>query len=766
MLTWSRLTRWIIDHPRFLIIGIATITVYLGFWATKVKTDHRAGHFLASDSDVVRNFERFADTFEESQTLLYVVFGSQDTFSSRFLDQTDSLTRYISKMTGVDRVLSLTNYPFLERVGDTLISKPLYEADLNSDSLRTLFQSQPLLRGLLLSNDGEGSAMVVDIDDEFNNTSDRVLLVRSIEEMVETAVGDVAMAGFPYLRSKYAERVTAEAPLFTFLSLGISLGLLFITFRARRAVTLPTLVVALGITWTIGFVALMDHRLNIVTSVLPALLVIIGMANSIHLITKFYDRYVELGDRHEALIQTMSIVGLATFLTSLTTAIGFLVLMLSGSQLLSVFGQYAALGIMVLYLLSITIIPLAFSILKPPAHGASLATHAGMTSFFDAIGRFTEKHSGAIILVSLAVLGVGVVGASRISSDIYIFSDFYDDDPLRIDLSTFESAYGGVLPMEVVIESKKEGQFRTLGNARRLDRLQSKLAELDYVGNTISAADMLKAVNQSFYNGRQEAFRLPSSSEMSFIQSALGKLNSGESASMLASNLPSFVDSTFSITRVYLGVEDIGTTRMNALADTALAFAREIFSEERYSTYVTGTAVKATKSGENLVSNLAISLLVALVVISLLMAFLFKSGRLTLISLAPNILPLILVGGAMGFAGILLKQSTALIFPLAFGIAVDDTIHFLAKYRLVRQRGTTKNEAILITLRETGKAILFTSLVLMFGFLMFTLSSFGGTVNLGAFTALTLTVALLANLFLLPALLFRYGPETSNDSRT
>lgn len=759
MLTWSRLTRWIIDHPKLIVFIIAAITIYLGFWATRVKTDHRAGHFLARDSEVVQNFERFTETFEESQTLLYVVFDSQDTFSKDFLAKTDSLTRYISKMTGVDRVLSLTNYPYLERVGDTLVSRPLFDPAFDSDSLRSLYRSQPVLRGLLLSNDGEGSAMVIDIDDEFNNTSERVTLVRSIEEIVEQAVGDVAMAGFPYLRSNYAERVTAEAPLFTFLSLGISLGLLFITFRARRAVTLPTLIVALGITWTIGFVALMDHRLNIVTSVLPALLVIIGMANAIHLTTKFYDRYSLLGNRDEALVQTMSIVGLATFLTSLTTAIGFLVLILSGSQLLSVFGQYAALGIMLLYVLSITIIPLSFSILKPPAHGASLSTRAGMTSFFDGIGRFTQRHSGAIILASGLILIAGVFGAAKISSDIYIFSDFYDDDPLREDLRVFEDAYGGVLPMEVVIEAKREGQFRTLPNVRRLDRLQSRLAELDHVGNTISAADMLKAVNQSFYNGREAAYRLPSSTEMPFLQEALGEIASGETASLLASNLPIFVDSTFSITRVYMGVADIGTTRMNALADSALKLSREVFAEDRFDTYVTGTAVKATKSGENLVSNLAFSLLVALIVISFLMAGLFRSGRLTLISLAPNILPLILVGGTMGFVGILLKQSTALIFPLAFGIAVDDTIHFLAKYRLVRQNGTAKEEAILVTLRETGKAILFTSLVLMFGFLIFTLSSFGGTVNLGAFTALTLTAALMANLFLLPALLFRYGPE-------
>ncbi len=760
MLNWSRLTRWIVDHPKSIIITIAVITVYLGFWATRVKTDHRAGHFLARDSEVVQNFERFSKTFEASQTLLYIVFNKQDSFDQKFLHQTDSLTRHISKMTGVDRVISLTNYPTLHREGDSLISRPLYDASMSKEETQSLFVAQPLLRGLLLSNDGTTSAMVVDIEDEFNNSSERVVLVESIEEMIEKAVGDVALAGFPYLRSKYAQRVTAEAPLFTFLALGISLGLLFITFRARRAVTLPTLIVALGITWTIGFVALLDHRLNIVTSVLPALLVIIGMANAIHLTTKFYDRYSELGSRREALVQTMSIVGLATFLTSLTTAVGFLVLILSGSQLLSVFGQYAALGILILYVLSITIIPLSFSILKPPTRGSSLATHEGMTSFFDAIGRFTQKHSGIIILTSLLLLVAGFWGASRISSDIYIFSDFFDDDPLKQDLHVFEEAYGGVLPMEVVIESNNSpGQFRTLANARRLERLQSSLSNLEHVGNTISAADLLKAANQAFYNGREVAYRLPSSSEMSFIQASIRKMSGDENRS-IANSLPSFVDSTFSITRIYLGVADIGTTRMNALADSALAEAERVFSPERFDVYVSGSAVKATKSGENLVSNLAISLLVALLVISALMALLFKSMRLTLISLAPNILPLVVVGGAMGFVGILLKQSTALIFPLAFGIAVDDTIHFLAKYRIVRQTHA-RDQAVLITLRETGKAILFTSLVLMFGFLIFTLSSFGGTVNLGAFTALTLTAALMANLFLLPALLFRYGPDDS-----
>ncbi len=759
MSVWLRAAVWIMDHPRPTVSVIILCTLVFGYLMSGLETDHAAGNFAAADETFYEEFRETGRVFGRSETILYVVFHGTDPFAVEFLRPLDTLTTVIEGMRGVENVLSLANVPHLERTGSDLTAEPLVNADLSAEALTQRILNQPFLRGLLVSEDSTATVMMVRILPDFNNRPERIDLVNEIASASDQLPGQVALAGFPYLRSQYATRVTREAPLFTVLALLISLVFLFGTFRAWRAVVLPTTIVVVGMIWTFGLMAVFDQKLNIVTAVLPALIIIIGMANAIHLTTTFFDQYLVLKSRRQAMIVTLRTVGAATFLTSVTTAVGFAVLLLSGNRLLEGFGGFAAIGIMILYGLSITLIPIAYTRARPPRSAvASLATHDRFAGFFDAKARLARQYGGVILLAAALLVAASVVGATRISTDMFVFSDFYPDDPLRQDLAVFEEKFGGVLPLEVVIESDRPGRFKTLRSMRQIDELEQRLSEFESVGMAFSAVDLLKLGNQAFFGGNPEAYRLPSSYELPFLQGALERFLGGEREDDLVQNLPLFVDSTYSMARIHLGVSDIGTERMNALADSVRAITSRAFSGDEFDVIVTGTAIVSTRSGESLVRNLIISLTVALCVISLLMAFLFRSAALTIISLAPNVIPLLIVGGTMGFAGITLKPSTALIFSLAFGIAVDDTIHFLAKYRIHRDEGMSRDEAVRGTLGETGKAILFTSLVLMSGFLVFTLSSFGGTVSMGALTALTLAVAMIANLLLMPALLYRYGP--------
>jgi len=757
---WVHLAHWILDHRRSIVLLVVVITALLGYWAMQVTTDHTTAHLLPSQSKTVQDFNRASEVFGESQTILYLVFEGADPYDPAFLQALDSLVQEISGYPGIEHVLSLTNVPFLLRQGKDIVAQPLYHADLSAEAIRKRLDDQPFLHGLLLSNDGSTAAMMVRIIPAFNNSPDRVALVDRIEAAAKRLPGNLALAGFPYLRTQYAKRISLESPVFTLLAALISLLFLYLAFGAWRAVVLPTAIVGLGLMWTVGLMVLFGHQLTIVSSMLPALLVIIGMANVIHLCTKFLDQFLAGKDQRAALVETIRTVGLATLLTSLTTAIGFGVLMLSGSRLLSAFGQFAAVGIMLLYVLSITLTPVVFIRYRSSARrSAPLVTREGLERFFDRIATLTKRHADAILLLAGGLLLLGLVGTMRISSDIYAFSDFYEDDPLRQHLAVFEEAFGGIMPMEVIIETDKPGQFRSLPYWRRIEALQHTLSDLEPVGHSLAVTDLVKLANQAYFGGHPDAYRLPSSFELPFLQTALKGFLDQKRTGELTRNLPLLIDSTFSMTRVYLGVPDLGTQRMNALADTVRARTIALFPEDGFNVFITGNAIRVTRSGEKLVRNLIVSLAVALVVIALLMALLFRSMRLMIISLVPNVIPLLVVGGMMGYAGIALKPSTALIFSVAFGIAVDNSIHFLTKYRLDRDAGLSKEEAIRATLRATGKAILLTSFVLMSGFLVFTLSSFGGTVNMGGLTALTLGVAMVANLLLLPALLYRFGPE-------
>ncbi len=765
MINRPRLVAWVLDHPGPIVSIVAALTLFLGYWFTRVSTDHTAGQFASADTKEARDFQRAGRLFGQSQTVLYIMFEGIDPLEPGFLDELAGFTQRVQQYEGVKQVLSLANMPYLARQGNGLVPRRLLEPDVSPDELRRRVLAQPFLQGLLLSRDGKTTVMMVTFDETFNDTPARVKVVRRIADEAEKLPGNAAFTGFPYLRTQYAERVTRESPLFTLLAMLVSMAFLFLTFRSWRAVVLPTVIVVLGIVWAFGLVSLFGHKLNIVTAVLPALIVVIGIATAIHLMTKYYDLYAAFGDRRKAVTEALQIVGMATFLTAFTTAIGFAVLVFSGSRLLIVFGAFAAVAIMLVYVLCVTLIPLMFLHSRPPSRQVtSLVTHDWFADRFGRLGSFIREHATAIVLVSAVFLVSGAIGATRIPTDIYVFSDFYEDDPLRQDLALYEQYYGGVLPLEVVVESKRPGLFRTPVNLRRLERLQAGLDTLPSVGRTFSVVQLVKLANQAYLGGHPATYRLPSTYELPFLQSALKGLISGNSRSGMLSNLPKIVDSTFTTTRIYMGISDIGTTRMNQLADTVRARAAAVFPAEQFDVIVTGTAVMSNRSGESLVRNLIWSLAAALVMISAIMALLFRTARLTFISLVPNVLPLVLVGGAMGFGGITLKPSTALIFSLAFGIAVDNTIHFLSKYRLLRNRGANKNDAIHATLKETGKAMFFASLILVAGFLVFTLSSFGGTVNMGALTSLTLGTALLSNLVLLPALLYRFGPEEHRTS--
>lgn len=761
---WSRLADAVLDYPHLTLPFLLLVTLWLGYWSFQVETDHSPGHFLAADSKEMQDFLRASTVFGEGQTILYVVFDSTDVLAAPFLARLDTLTQRVARLQGVENVLSLANVPTVRRDSTRLVAQPLYQAGLADDTLRARVTRQPFLQGLLLSRDRSATAMLVNINAQFNTTAGRVALVDSVEALAGTLPGAVALAGIPYLRTQYGKRVTGEAPFFATLALLISLAFLYLTYRSSRAVLLPLLNVALGIVWTIGLIAFFKHKLNIVTAVLPALMVIIGVENVIHFTTKFYDQYRLFQNRRKSIAYTIKTVGLASLMTSLTTAVGFGSMVFSGSRLLSVFGVFAAIGILLLYLISLTLIPALLLKLPPPSdYSLKLATHNVFTRFFDRLADFTHRRSGMILVGTGVLVGVALLGMTRLSSDIRIFSDFNPEDPLRQHLQTFERHFGGVLPMDVVIEARQEGRLRGLDALRRVDRLQQQLDTLPGVGETFSAANLAKLATQAYFGGHPRAYRLPSNIEMPFLQTALGAL--GDQRASLTQNLPRFVDSTFTRTRIHLGIADLGTRGTNALVDTILVRAQKLFPEDRYEVFVTGSAILNTRSGENLVRNLFANLGLALFVIALLMAWTFRTARLTVISMVPNLVPLLMIGGVVGFAGIILKPSIALVFPMAVGITVDNTTHFMARYRLLRNHGLSREEGIRATLQETGKAIMFSSFVLISGFLIFTLSSFGGTKHMGGLTALTFVVALVSNTVLLPALLYRFGPEAHREAK-
>jgi hypothetical protein len=371
--------------------------------------------------------------------------------------------------------------------------------------------------------------------------------------------------------------------------------------------------------------------------------------------------------------------------------------------------------------------------------------------------RMVKNHSVAIYIVSVGLLAVSIIGIYNIKISGSLIEDMPKKTEFFKDIRFFENEFEGIMPLEVFIDTKRERGVMKLATLKRMDELQEYMDEIPEFAKPISAVNLIKYSKQAYYNGNPEYYQLPNSQEQSFI------LSYAKSSAGGTNLLSAYVDSTGQYARITTFMKDTETERFDRIEEDVKAKIAKLFPAERYEVTLTGKALVFQKGTKYLVTNLVISLSLAILLIALFMAWMFRSFRMILVSLLPNLLPLIITAGLMGFLGVPIKPSTILVFSIAFGISVDDTIHFLAKYRqeLIANNWRIK-KSVYAALRETGVSMFYTSIVLFFGFSVFTISSFGGTVALGALVSITLVFAMLANLLLLPALLLSLEKSIAN----
>jgi predicted RND superfamily exporter protein len=310
-----------------------------------------------------------------------------------------------------------------------------------------------------------------------------------------------------------------------------------------------------------------------------------------------------------------------------------------------------------------------------------------------------------------------------------------------------------------MIDTKRKKGVMKLSTLKRMNEIEAFIEETPELSKPISVVSLVKYSKQAYYNGNPKYYQLPTSQESSFI------LSYAKNSTSKVDLLNNFVDSTGQYARITTFMKDVGTDKMQRIEENLLEKIHKVFPKERYNAVVTGKALVFQKGTKYLVKNLAISLSLAILLISLFMAYMFRSTRMIIVSLIPNLIPLLITAGLMGYIGVPIKPSTILVFSIAFGISVDDTIHFLAKYRQELQANKWKiKPSVYGALRETGVSMFYTSIVLFFGFSVFTISSYGGTVALGALVSATLLFAMLSNLLLLPSLLLSLERNIANKT--
>lgn len=753
--------------PILIVIGL--MTIFMGFMASKVEMEYRPANLLPQDDSTNINYDRFRELFSEDGNMIVLGIQGEELYDLEHFAAWYEMGNTLKKIDGVDSIFSVAHMYDLEKNTDlrkfdfNKLVKSTPTSQQEVDSIRNRIESLPFYEGLLYNSDTHAFLMMVFVDAAKFNSKDRGDVIVNITDVAGNFSDDhleVHYSGLPYIRTIISERVKAEMGKFVLLAALVAASLLYLFFRSFKVVIVCLTVVAIAVVWSIGTISLFDYRINILMALIPPLIIVIGVPNGVFLLNKYHHEFKNHGNKIKALTRVIHKVGNATFMTNATTAMGFATFVFTQSDMLKQFGAVASISIMGLFVLSLLIIPSIFSFLpKPLDRHVRHLEREWLYYTVDKLVIWVTNYRKVVYVITAVLFVVGLYGITLITATGNIVDDLPKDDPVLHDLKFIEDNFNGVMPFEVMITGDKPGQVTQPQALRKIDELQAVLAEHDELSKSLSIADALKFAKQGFYNGNPAKYSLINNNERSFIAPYLSGYEGGADIALM------FVDSARTTTRVTAQMADIGTTEMDKLLGDIRPKIDSIFVGSGFDVVLTGTSVVFLKGTNYLIKNLFISLVLAIIVIASVMSLLFRSWRMVLVSLIPNLFPLVITAAVMGYAGIPIKPSTILVFSIAFGISVDDTIHFLAKYRQeLRLRQWDIKNSVIRSVRETGVSMIYTSIVLFFGFGMFALSNFGGTVALGILVSMTLLIAMLANLVLLPSLLLTLERSITTQS--
>jgi predicted RND superfamily exporter protein len=768
---WGLVARLILRNRFLILLGILLLT---GYWSTQWKNmqfTFTEANLLPDNHPENILYQSFIQTFGEEGNVIVIAVQDSSFYTPSQRLAWKALNEKIEGYQEINFVLSTENIQELvkDNTNKSFVLKEVSEelppeGKFPEKFKEKLYLELPFFENLLFEKNSNTIRSIIYMDPEIVNTAQRKdfifdVFIPLIKNYEETYDSDIRVSGMPYIRTLNAQNIVDEIGLFVLGAALITTLIFFLFFRSFRATFISLIVVAIGVMWAFGILGWLGYEITVLTALIPPLIIVIGVPNCIFLINKYQQEIAKHRNQAKSLQRVIAKIGNATLMTNLTTASGFATFILTNSKILKEFGVVASINIIAIFLLSLLIIPITYSFMERPNKKHLRHLKNKTVDFFVTwMEKTVRKKRVNVYLISLLGLIIGITGIYQIKISGSLIEDMPKSAPFFKDILFFDAIFNGIVPLEIWIDSKREEGIVRPATLRRMNQLQETIDEIPELAPSLSVVNAVKYAKQAYYNGNPNYFALPTSQENSFIYPFL---NSSNSNSQL---LNGYVDSTGQFGRITTYMKDIKTSRMEEIEADLKESIAKIFPKDRYGVNITGKSLLFLKGTKYLINNLILSLSLAILLIALFMAFLFRSFKMILISLIPNLLPLIITAGVMGFTGIPLKPSTILVFSIAFGISVDDTIHFLAKYRQeLIANGWKINKAVFAALRETGISMFYTSVVLFFGFSIFMSSNFGGTQALGGLVAVTLMMAMLANLVLLPSLLISLEDSISND---
>ena len=768
---WTKVAGLILRNRYIVLLLVATFTAFLASQMKHMRFSYTEANLLPENHEANIQYNQFLEIFGEEGNLVILAVKDSTLFTPEKFNAWNALTKKLDAHEQVEFSVSIADVQELkaDRKNKKFIVQPLIaETPTTQKEIsaikKELFEKLPFYDNLLYNKTTGTVQTAIYIDKKIVNTPARRDfifndLIPTISSFEKEHNLEVRISGMPYIRTLNSQNIQDEISLFVVGALLITAIIFFFFFRSYRATFITLLVVMIGVVWAFGFIGLFGYEITVLTALIPPLIIVIGVPNAVFLINKYQQEVKKHGNQAKSLQRVISKIGNATLMTNITTASGFATFVFTKSQLLKEFGIIASINIVGIFILALLIIPIIYSFMPLPKkkHLNHLEKKwiDNVVNWMEEMVRYKKI---TIYITTVIVIIISIIGVYQIRISGSLIEDMPKGKQFYKDIKFFENEFGGIMPLEIFIDTKKDKGVMKLSTLKKMEKINEAIEQFPELSKPISVTNLVKYSKQAYYKGIPKYYQLPTSQEQSYIFSYTK--NSDGNSQMLNN----FVDSTGRYARITTFMKDIGTDRMTLIQDRLKAVIAKEFPESRYEVHLTGKALVFLKGTNYLINNLMISLSLAVLLISLFMAWMFKSYQMILISIIPNMLPLLITAGLMGFIGIPIKPSTILVFSIAFGISVDDTIHFLAKYRQELQANNWKiKKSVYSALRETGVSMFYTSIVLFFGFLVFTVSSFGGTIALGGLVSVTLLFAMVSNLLLLPSLLLTYEKKITNE---
>ncbi|TWF44997.1 hypothetical protein FHW36_101923 [Chitinophaga polysaccharea] len=765
---WQRLAGFVLKYRLLLLLLLLAGTGVMGYYASKVQMSYDYVATIPHDNPKFLEYQEFKQKFGGDGNVLMLAVQTDKFFQADFFKDYVQLNKDMKNVFAVENIMSVPMAINLVKNDSTqkLEANLLFKGDLGNqvviDSLSRVFNTLLFYKGLLYNPDSHAYLMAIYVNKDVFNSPKRTGVVKEITKLAnafqEKQHTEVHLSGLPLIRTAMAVKVADELKLFLKISFLLTGLILFLFFRSFSAVLMSMIVVAIGVIWSVGTIVLMGYKITLLTGLIPSLIVVIGIPNCVYFLSKYHTAYAKDANKTRALVHMIQRMGIVTLFTNLTAAIGFGVFCFTNSAILKEFGVVAGLNIMFIFLISFIFLPSVLSYLPAPK---SKHTNYLENRFFAAILDFLTtlvfKYRPWVYGVSLIAIILAIVGMGRLQSVGYMLDDIPHTDKLYTDLKFLETNFKGVMPLEIAVDTKRKNGVISLQTLNRLDKLTQLIGSQPDFGRPLSVVEGIKFAKQAYFNGDSSNYAVPNEFDLGFLAPYLrmkGNNNATGATSTFSKLVSSFMDSTKQIARLSVNMKDVGSQKLPVLLDSLRPKVTEIFDTAHYKVTFTGTSVIFQEGTRFIINGLMESIILAFVLIMLCMLYLFRSWRMLIISLIPNVIPLVVTAGVMGWVGVALKPSTVLVFSVALGIAIDVTIRFLVNFKQELPRHDFDISAtVKQTIHETGLSIIYTSAILFAGFMIFSFSEFGGTKALGWLTSLTLVVAMITNLTILPALL-------------